>query len=310
MILAWQTLEYLEFAFARQAIVAALGIATAASALSGIVVLKRLAFVGQGISHAAFGGIGVVAILGLSAALGELVIFGFCLASALAVAGLSRSRTEEDTAIGIVLVATMALGFLLLGLRQTLAAPGAWAWYRSFIAGAPRPDGWEAILFGSVHTAGPAGMWLSIAVMLFVLLTVGWFRRPLIAFVFDEVAARASGVRTQAIRILLMVLLALVVVVGMKLVGVVLISALLILPGAIAGQFTRRLAPHLLITWLTSVTGVLGGLILSFELDRFGLPTGPCIVLVLIALFAAGAAWRLIARTISRTSANTISNTS
>ncbi len=297
MMLAWQTLEYLEFAFARQALIAALCIATAASALSGIVVLKRLAFVGQGISHAAFGGIGVVAILGLSAAAGELVIFAFCLASALAIAGLTRSRTEEDTAIGIVLVATMALGFLLLGLRQSLAAPGGWEWYRSYISGSPRPDGWEAILFGSVHTAGQTGMWLSIAVMVIVLLTVWWFRRPLMAFVFDEVAAQASGVRTRAIRILLMVLLALVVVVGMKLVGVVLISAMLILPGAIAGQFTRRLLAHLAVTWVSAVLGVLGGLVLSFEFD---LPTGPCIVLVLIAIFSLGAGWQLLLKTAAR----------
>lgn len=279
---AWrfETLDYLlHFPFARYALLAALMVATASAALSGIVVLKRLAFVGQGISHAAFGGIGVVAILGLGGLVGEVTIFAFCLVSALLIAAMTRGRTREDTAIGIVLVATMALGFLLLGLRHKLMSHG---WYAELMRGSPTPASWDTVLFGSVHLAGAMGMWLSLAVMLFVLGALAWFRRPLLAYVFDETAAKAAGVNISAMRGLLMLLLALVVVVGMKLVGVVLISALLILPGAIAAQLTRRLVATFIVAWVAAVIGVVGGLVLSFELE---LLSGPCIVLVLTAQY-------------------------
>jgi zinc transport system permease protein len=284
-VLALQTIEYLrEFPFARHAMCAALCIATASAALSSIVVLKRLAFVGQGISHAAFGGIGLIAALGLSGLAGESVIFVFCLTSAMFVAGLSRARTREDTAIGIVLVGTMAIGFLLLGVRQHLLAH---AWYREFIAGSPTPASWDTILFGSTMLAGRVGAWMSAVVMVIVLLSVWWWRRPLIAFVFDETAAEAAGVNARAMRMLLMVLLALVVVVGMKLVGVVLISALLVLPGAIAAHLSRSLVGTVATCWVAALIGVVGGLVVSFEFD---LPTGPAIVLALIVQFAAAVA--------------------
>lgn len=279
--LALQTIELLrEFPFARHALVAAVFIASASAALSSIVVLKRLAFVGQGVSHAAFGGIGLVAFLGLSGLAGEGVIFAFCLGSALLIAGLSRARTREDTAIGIVLVGTMALGFLLLSLRQQLTAYG---WYREFIAGSPTPAGWDSILFGSVLIAGEMGAWMG-AVVFFIVLAALWFwRRPLLVYVFDETAAEAAGVSGRAMRNLLMVLLALVVVVGMKLVGVVLITAMLVLPGAAAAHIARTLAGTVLVCWIASLIGVVGGLVLSFELN---LPAGPAIVLVLVAEFA------------------------
>lgn len=280
-MIAWkmQTLEYLQFPFAQHALIAALLVATSSAALSGIVVLKRLAFVGQGISHAAFGGIGVVAILGLGGIAGEITIFLFCLASAMLMAAMSRGQTREDTAIGIVLVGTMALGFLLLGLRQNLMHH---QWYATLMRDAPTPASWDTVLFGSVHLAGAMGMWTSLAVAITILASLWWYRRPLMAYVFDETVARAAGVRIAAMRGLLMLLLAMVVVVGMKIVGVVLISALLVLPGAIAACLTRRLVPTLIIAWLASVIGVVGGLILSFEFD---LLSGPCIVLVLIAQY-------------------------
>lgn len=283
-LLAFETLEYLQYPFARHALMAAVLVATASSVLSSIVVLKRLAFVGQGVSHAAFGGIGVAALFGLSGLAGEAVILGFCLASALFIARLSRARTREDTAIGVVLVTTMALGFLLLGVRQNLLTQ---PWYREFIAEAPSPASWDAVLFGSVHTAGPMGVWLSLVVVVVVVAAVWWWRRPLLFYVFDENTAEAAGVSVRWIRVLLMILLALVVVVGMKLVGVVLISALLILPGATAAYLTRSLAVTVLWSWLVAIVGVVGGLVMSFELE---LPSGPCIVVVLTAELAVAAA--------------------
>lgn len=283
------TLYYLtEFDFARQGLVAAVLVAVAAAVLSPFVVLKRLAFVGQGISHAAFGGIGLAAVLGLSGLPAQLVILVFCLAAALLITSVARAgRTHEDTAIGIVLVGGMAAGILLIALANRNAAARG-----GNVGGAG--GGLESILFGSVQTAGALGVWLSLASMVIVGSVVWWFRRPLVFFAFDDVAAEAAGVRTGAMRTLLMMLLAVVVVVGMRLVGVVLISALLVLPGAIASQLTQRLTWTFALSVASAVIGVVGGLAISFELDAWKLPSGPCMVLTLVIEFALAMAWRRV----------------
>lgn len=285
MILALHTMEYLSLDFARQGLLAAIAVALACALLSFFVVLRRLAFIGQGISHAAFGGLGIAAVLGLAPLATDLTILGFCTIAALAMGALAgQRRAREDTAIGIILAAGMALGILLFAMRHSL---GRFSWYQRFLGEAPPPQSWESVLFGSIQTVGINGVILAWVSAIFVALAVWWSWRPLLNYTFDEVSASAAGVPVRRMNALLMVLLAVVVVVGMKLVGLVLISALLVLPGATAAQLTRRLWPSLVLSGLSSLAGVIGGLVISFELDVLRLPSGPCIVLVLFLVFVA-----------------------
>jgi ABC-type Mn2+/Zn2+ transport system permease subunit len=264
--------------------IAATALALLCSWLSVIVVLKRLAFIGQGISHAGFGGIGVAAVLGLAAvsltpaqsAMQFGVVVGFCVAAALAVGllsggahgGASRGgHTHEDTAIGIVLVVSMAAGAVLVQKYS------------------PRFQ-WESFLFGYLFNTGWADAVVALATACAVLLTLGVIRRPLTFWAFDEGAAESLGVRTRAIRATLMVLLALATVTAMRLAGVVMASALLILPGACALKLSRRSGRVLVLSVLIAGGGVLAGLVLSFESDW---PPGPSIVAVLTVLFGASA---------------------
>lgn len=254
-------------------VLAGLAVAALSAALSVLVVLKRLAFVGQGISHAAFGGVGVVAALGLmnAAGVGAVKAYGvvvvFCLGAALLIGWISRRRTEPDTAIGIVLVATMALGAVLLFLARSGVQ-------------------WETFLFGSILAVS----WVDAAVAgLVAAAVVGalwWFRRPLVFWAFDPVVAAAMGVREGRMNLVLMTLLALATVTTMKLAGVVLATALLVLPGAAALRISARSRAVVGLSLAVATAGVLGGIVLSFELDW---PTGPSIVLVLTALFVLAA---------------------
>ncbi len=251
-----------------------LGVAVMCSLLSVFVVLKRLSFIGQGISHAAFGGIGIAVALGLAAGVPQLgIVAAFCLVSAWAVAWLSERRTTTaDTAIGIVLVASMALGAILLS--------------RAFgggRAGAPTRD-LESILFGSIAGVDWADARLAWAVAAAILVTVWAVRRPLLFWAFDEPAAEAFGVRGGWMRLLLMLLLTLAIVASMQLAGVVLATALLVLPGAAALHLSDRLRWVLGLALGIGVLGVLGGLVLSFESNW---PTGPSIVAVLVGLYGA-----------------------
>lgn len=259
------------------ALIAAIAIAVQAGALSVLVVLKRLAFIGQGVSHAAFGGVGLAAILGLTAggALTSLGYFGFiggfCIVTALGIAWLSdRQGLREDTVIGIFLVASMAMGFLLLHMHHQ--SDGG----RSTT---PQIETW---LFGSILEVGPADALAAVIVGLICVLVVWSSRRGMLFWAFDESAAQATGVRVRGMRTTLMVLLAVSIVVSMKLAGAVLATALPVLPGAIALRLSRKLWPVVAMSIVAAVIGVLGGFVLSLEMNW---PIGPCLVAALTALF-------------------------
>jgi zinc transport system permease protein len=248
--------------------------------ISPLVVVRRLGFIGQGISHSAFGGVGVAAVLaafGLTAigGVGEFAIIAvFCIGAALGMGFIAdRRRTPEDSTIGLFLVGSMALGALLFAYaRDHAISAGRAADARS----------WESILFGSVLNAGPAELALAAVVMAVVLLALAAIRRPLLFWAFDEEAARGFGVPTGPIRAALMVLLALVVVAAMKTAGVVLASALLVLPGATALRLSDRFGAVLAVSLITALVGLFGGLALSIERNW---QPGPCVVLVMTAVF-------------------------
>jgi ABC-type Mn2+/Zn2+ transport system permease subunit len=270
-------------------VVAGLAIALVCSILSPIVVLKRLSFVGQGISHAAFGGIGIAAILGtLDAFVGMgstfqfVVVLGFCLAAALVIAWLiDRGADQADTAIGIVLVASMTLGAILIQWSFEVRSQAAW---RAAHEGAGfQVQSWESILFGSIFAVDWAAAAIAWAVALGILGTLWWFRRPMMFWAFDEPAARAFGVPTTAMKYLLIVLLTFAIVTAMKLAGVILATAMLVLPAAAALRLSSRSTPILLLAVTCGLFGVVGGLALAFK-SGF-LPPGACIVAVLVVSF-------------------------
>lgn len=261
--------------------VAALAIALLCGVLSVLVVLKRLAFIGQGVSHAAFGGVGLAMVLGLATAeatIGQdigmfFVVVAFCIASALGVAWLSRDDSSRaDTAIGVVLAGAMAVGFLL----------AAHAGRRAQEAGELPPPSIETVLFGSFLTLGFADALIAWVCCVLIVGVLWWVRRPLLFASFDEEAAISAGLKVARLRLLLLCLLAVAIVVTMRLAGVVLASALLVLPGAVALRLSARLWLVLTIGVLVSIVGTLGGVVLAFELDW---QAGPSVAVALLAIF-------------------------
>lgn len=251
------------------------------SLLSVVVVLKRMAFVGQGVSHAGFGGVGVAAALGVATSTPATlaIVLAFCLASAFLIAALSRRRdTKPDTAIGIVLVGAMALGSVLLHLAHE--------WYPT-----ERVPGWEGILFGSILFSGWADAMWSAGVASGILALATWFRRPVVAWAFDESAAEAMGVRVGTVRTLVLILVTLAIVLAMKLVGVVLATALLVLPGATALALSDRWRAVLTLSMLVGLLGAASGIVISFEADW---PSGASVVLALVAIYAAARGVRAV----------------
>ncbi|MEC9373658.1 MAG: metal ABC transporter permease [Planctomycetota bacterium] len=263
-------------------LVAAGAVAPLCALLSPLVALKRLAFIGQGVSHAAFGGIGIATALGLGASAQFGVVGVFCVASALVVAWMSdRKTTSADTLIGVMLVGSMALGAVLISREMQRG-------------GGPAPA-WEEVLFGSLLAVTRADAGLAWGVGLMVAAVMAVWRRPLLFWAFDEPGAEAFGVSVGAMKTLLMALLAVTIVVSMKWAGVVLATALLILPGATALRLSRRMGLVFVISMVVSVVGMGAGLWGAFAWE---LPPGACVVGALLVMFAAS--WPVGAMVASR----------
>uniref|UniRef100_UPI00404B0C90 metal ABC transporter permease n=1 Tax=Desulfobacca sp. TaxID=2067990 RepID=UPI00404B0C90 len=230
--------------------------------LSVFIVLRRMAFVGAGISHAAFGGVALGFLL-------QIDPFWTGLAFAMLVAFLiemvqTRGRVEEDTAIGIFFAVAMAVGVLFLHFSRT---------YNADIFG---------VLFGNILAIGPHQLWQVGGVAVLVLLFLLLFYKELVFLSFDEEMAWVCGVPVQAVRYLFLAVLALVIIVAIYLVGIILVSALLVIPAAVARNLTRHLQTMLLASTILALAATLAGLAVSYQID---LPSGATIVVILAGSF-------------------------
>lgn len=253
-----------EFEFFRNGLI----VATIAGALCGMIgvfiVLKKMSYIGHGLSHAIFGGYAASALLGINFALGA---GAWGIVSALTIVAITRRRRiGADAAIGVVTSASFALGLALFAIFGRRG--------RSF----------DAALFGSVLGVSTTRVWAVALVAAVVTAIIAVSYRTLLFVTFDPEVAEASGINTAAVDSLLVVLLAVCILATMQVLGVTLIAATLIIPASTARLVTNSFSRMLwLATGLGLVTGFVG-MNLSYHLD---VQSGPTIVLVGAAVFAA-----------------------
>jgi zinc transport system permease protein len=259
----------LEHAFMQRALAAAVAVSAVCGVLGFFVVLRRLAFIGVGISHSALGGVALGLLLGVSPL---LTGGGFALAVALGIAFTSqRSGLGRDTVIGVFFSGAMALGVVLASLGH-----GAQQELFGYLFGNVL-----AVTRGELLALAGGGA-LVVAALLALL-------RPQLFLAFDEEIARAYGQRVQRLDVALLALLAATIVIGVRLVGVLLIEALLVVPAATAALFARGYRAQLALSTGLAVACALGGLALSWQLD---VAPGGMVALTAVALFFAAWAGR------------------
>lgn len=259
--------EMLQYEFMRNALLAALLAGVACGVIGAYVVVKRLVSISGGIAHAAFGGVGLGYFLGIDPLLGVLP---FSLASAVGIWLVSRKgKLSEDTAVGIFWAMGMAAGVLFIGLT-----PGY----------APDLFGY---LFGSILTVPRSDLRLMLGLDAVILAVVCLRYKELLALSFDEEFAKVSGVRVEAMYLMLLCLVAVTVVVLIRIVGIVLVIALLTIPAAIARQHTRSLPGMMLLSTALGAALTIGGIWLSYTLN---LASGATVILLSGAAFALSAA--------------------
>jgi len=254
--------EMLSLGFMQRAILGGMMVGATCAFLSVFVVLRRMAFVSQGVSHAAFGGVALAVLLGVDPGWGATA---FAVGTALAIGVVSRRRqVAEDSTIGIFLAVAMALGILFLGFKKGSTA------------------NLFGYLFGSILSILPADLpWmLAVTGAVFVVLVV--FAKELYFYVFDEDMARVTGIPVDRLYFGLLVLLALAIVASLKLVGVILVTALLVIPASAVRLLTTNIVALIVGSVAVGIVSVVTGLTAAYLLD---VSPGASIVLVLFGFF-------------------------
>lgn len=263
-----QILFYLEYPFVRYALIVGVLIALCSSLLGVTLVLKRYSFIGDGLSHVAFGAMAVATIFNLSDDM-ILVMPVTIFAAILLLRSGQNAKLKGDAAIAMLSVGSLAIGYLILNLFSTSAN----------ITGDVC-----STLFGSTSiltlTKEEVGLCvvLSIAVIgIFIL-----FYNKIFAVTFDENFAKATGIRTDRYNLLIAVVIAIIIVLGMNLVGSLLISALVIFPAISAMRIIQNFKGVVIGSAIISVCCAFVGMVISVLCST---PVGSTIVAADMVVF-------------------------
>ena len=259
---------YLEYPFVRYAVITAVLIAVCASLLGVTLVLKRFSFIGDGLSHVAFGVLAVAAVLDLSNNM-LLVLPVTVLCAVLLLRTGKNARVRGDAAVAMISVASLAFGYMLMNIFSTT----------SNVSGDVCSS-----LFGSasILTLSSTEVWLCAILSIVVVVLFIVFYNRIFAVTFDEDFAKASGLHANAYNLLIAIITAIIIVVAMNLVGSLLISALIVFPALSAMRLFKSFKAVTVCAAVISVICSLGGIIVSI---LFETPVGSTIVVADAVVF-------------------------
>ena len=264
---------YFSYPFVRYALIVGVLISLCASLLGVTLVLKRFSFIGDGLSHVAFGAMAIAAVLNLTNRM-IIVLPVTVICAILLLRTGQNTRIKGDAAIAMISVGALAFGYLLMSMFSTSAN------LSGDVCGA---------LFGStsILTLTKGEVRLCIGLSVLVLLFYGLFYHRIFDVTFDETFSRATGTAVEAINLVIAVITAVIIVLAMNLVGSLLISALIIFPALAAMRLFRSFLSVTLFAAVLSITCALAGIIISILAST---PVGSTIVATDVIAFAACAA--------------------
>jgi len=259
---------YLEYPFVQYALIVGVLISLCSSLLGVILVLKRFSFIGDGLSHVAFGAMAVSAVLGLTNDM-TIVLPVTIICAVLLLRTGQNAKIKGDAAIAMISVGALALGYLIMNIFSTSAN----------LSGDVC-----STLFGStsILTLTKIEVVLCIILSALVILAFVFFYNKFFSVTFDEAFAKATGTKTSVYNLLIAIVIAVIIVLAMNLVGSLLISALVIFPALSAMRIFKSFRSVTICSAILSIVCSLLGILVSI---LAGTPVGSTIVAVQIATF-------------------------
>lgn len=259
---------YMQYPFVRYALIVGVLIALCSSLLGVTLVLKRFSFIGDGLSHVAFGALAVATVL--QAANKMTVVLPLTLLAAVLLLRTGKdTKIRGDAAVAMISVTSLAFGYLLMNV----------------FSASPNVSGDVcSTLFGStsILTLTKQEVRFSVLLSVAVLLIFGFFYQKIFAITFDEDFARAVGVNASRYNLMLAVIIAVIIVLAMNLVGSLLISAFVIFPALSAMRIFRTFLSVTVCSAILSVVCALAGILASI---LAGTPVGATVVAMDAAAF-------------------------
>ncbi|MBP5269608.1 MAG: metal ABC transporter permease [Clostridia bacterium] len=259
---------YLQYPFVRRALIVGVLIALSSSLLGVTLILKRFSFIGDGLSHVAFGAMAVAAVAGLTEEM-PLVLFVTVVSAVLLLRTGSNAKIKGDAAVAMISVGALAVGYLLMNIFSKSSNLSGDVCTTLF--------GSTSILTLSTGEVILCCVLSALSVALFVL-----FYNKIFSVTFDETFAAATGTRAGLYNLIIAVVTAVIIVLAMNLVGSLLISALLIFPALSAMRVFNSFLAVTVCSAVLSVTCALAGMLIAV---LAGTPVGSTIVAADIAAF-------------------------
>lgn len=256
-------IEPLQYGFMQRSLVIAILVGLVCSIVGSYLIVRRLALLGDAISHSVLPGLAIAFILGINIFVGAFI--AGILSTVIITWIWSRSNIKEDAAMGIVFSAFFALGITLITIVQK-----------------ENKIDLNHFLFGNILGVTSEEVIETAILAIVVLLTVVLLYKELLFYSFDPLGAQAAGLPVNLLNFGLMVLISLTVVASLKAVGVILVLSLLITPGATAYLLVPRFHQVMLVGSVIGIISSIAGMYLSYY---YNLPSGPAIVLVVSGLF-------------------------
>lgn len=259
---------YFEYPFVRYALAAGMLIALCSSLIGVTLVLKRFSFIGDGLSHVAFGALAVATIFDMSSSMPLIMCITVACAILLLRTG-QNTKIKGDAAVAMLSVGSLAVGYMLMNI---------------FSSSANISGDVCSTLFGStsILTLSVGDVWLCAAMSMIVIVFFVLFYNKIFAVTFDETFARTAGTRAGMYNLLMAVIIAVIIVLAMNLVGSLLISALVIFPALSSMRIFRTFRSVIICSAALSVICSTAGILLAVLV---GTPVGSTIVVVQIAVF-------------------------
>ena len=261
--------SYMQYEFVQNAVIVCVLVALCSSLLGVTLVLKRFSFIGDGLSHVAFGAMAIAAVMNLTNDM-YLVLPITIVAAVLLLSSGQHAKVKGDAAVAVISVTALAFGYLLMNV---------------FSSSSNLSGDVCTTLFGStsILTLDPKEVRLCIALAIIVVLAFVVLYNRIFAVTFDETFAKATGTNTGAYNLLIAVVIAVIIVLAMKLVGSLLITALVIFPALSSMRLCRSFKSVTCVAAGMSVVGAAVGLCVSI---LFGPPVGSTIVAADSVIFA------------------------
>lgn len=259
---------YFSFSFVRYAFIVGVLISLCSSLLGVTLVLKRFSFIGDGLSHVAFGGICIASVFNLTSNM--FLVLPITIISAILLLRSGRNKKiQGDAAVAMISVGSLAIGYLLMNL---------------FSVSSNLSGDVCSTLFGStsILTLTKAEVWLCTLLSISVIIAFFLFYNKIFAVTFDEAFAQAVGTHASAYNLVIAIIIAIIIVLAMNLVGSLLISALVIFPALSAMRIFKSFKSVTICSAIISVVCSVAGLLISIIA---GTPVGSTIVAVDIAVF-------------------------